>query len=297
MKVELECLSCLIHRGYLEIAEATEKPDLQFKIATALLECMAKEFNADAVAAVLGTMRDRLIKQISGNFDVYATKKRASNQAALALLPSLKKMFEEEASPTDKFRKICLAAIVGNVIEFDIPEHNVNLDELKLMITKAEDDLAIDDISEIYEIAKKTKNILYLTDNAGEIVFDKLLVNELKQLGAKVTVAVKGGPILNDATSEDAEEASMYEVADSVITTGADAVGLPLPQERSEEFVKSYAEADFVIAKGMGYAETLTEIELKEPHALLVRTKCNPVAKYFGVKRGKNVAKLLRPKD
>ncbi len=295
LKVEIECLSCIIHRGYLEISEASTNPDLQFKAATALLACMAKEFKPNAVAAVLGTMRDRIIKRISGNPDIYAEKKIVSNQAALKLLPSLRAMITNETSREKRFRRACLAAIVGNVIEFDIPEHEVNFHELEDLIANAEKDMAIDEVFEIFKEAESADNILFLTDNAGEIVLDKLLIGELKQLGGKVTIAVKGGPILNDATLEDARLVSMYEVADAVITTGADAVGLPLPKERSEEFVKAYGEADFVIAKGMGYAETLTEIELKQPHALLLRTKCNPVANYFGVERDKNVAKLVKP--
>jgi uncharacterized protein with ATP-grasp and redox domains len=295
LKVEIECLSCIIHRGYLEIADATRDPTLQFRAASALLEYMAREFKPGAVAAVLGTMRDRIIKQISGNFDVYADKKRVSNQAALELLPSLKKMIADESAPEERFRKACLAAIVGNIIEFGIPGHEVNLDQINKMIEDAEEELAVDEISKVYEEAKKARSVLYLTDNAGEIVFDKLLVNEVKQLGAKVTVVVKGGPVLNDATLDDARAISMNAVADTVITTGTDAVGLPLPEERSDEFVEAYDRADFVIAKGMGYAETLTETRLKQPHAFLLRTKCNPVAKHFGVERGKNVAKLVKP--
>ncbi len=89
--METECLSCIIHRGYLEIVEATKNPELQFKAASALLEYMAKEFKPSAVAAIIGTVRDRIIKQISGNLDIYAQKKRTSNKAALELLPSLKR--------------------------------------------------------------------------------------------------------------------------------------------------------------------------------------------------------------
>jgi uncharacterized protein with ATP-grasp and redox domains len=291
----MECFSCIIHRGYSQITKATNNTELQFKTASALLELMAKEFKPDAVAAILGTTRDRLIKRISGNLDVYAEMKRTSNESALKLFPSLKKMIEKEPSPKDRFRKACLVAIVGNIIEFDIPHHTVDFDQLIAAIEAAEKDLAIDEISRIYDSAEKAKSILFLTDNAGEIVFDKLLIIELKQLGAKVVVAVKGGPILNDATLDDAEAVGMYKIADQVITTGADAVGLPLPDEQSQEFVKTYEHADLVIAKGMGYAETLTEITLRQPHALLLRTKCNPVARHFGVKRDKNVAKLFTP--
>jgi len=119
-----------------------------------------------------------------------------------------------------------------------------------------------------------------------------LLVEQLKNMGLTVTAAVKGGPIINDALLEDAEVSGMNKIADKVITTGADVVGLAL-KEVSAEFLTAYDSVDLVFAKGMGYAETLTEYKLKRPHALLFRTKCNPVANSFGVAREKNVAKLM----
>jgi uncharacterized protein with ATP-grasp and redox domains len=294
LKVEIECLSCIIHRGYLEIAESSKDPKLQFKLASKLLDYLSKEFTPNAVAAILGTTRDRIIKQISGNPDIYKEKKKLSNKKALALLPQLKNAIENEATPGQKFRKATLAAIVGNIIEFHIPKHKVNFDQLSKQIADAEKDLAIDDISEIFEEAKNARSILYLTDNAGEIALDKLLVEELRKLGSKIIVAVKDGPILNDATLEDAQAVNMFNLANKVITTGADAIGLPIPRERSKEFEDNYSQADLVIAKGMGYAESLTEESLKQPHALLLRTKCSPVARYFGVPKDKNVAKLMK---
>ncbi len=281
----------------MEISEATGNPKLRFKAATALLQYLAREFKPDSVAAVLGTARDRIIKQISGNLDVYAERKRLSNQAALKLLPLLQKTITSEPTPQRRFRKACLTAIVGNTIEYDIPDHTINLKQLDEIIAHAEGELAIDEIPEIYEKIRKAKRILYLADNAGEIALDKLLITELKGMKAEVTVVVKGGPVLNDATLEDAQAVSIFEIADAVITTGADAVGLPAPTERSEEFVKAYQDCDFVIAKGMGYAETITEEKLSKSHAFLLRTKCTPVARHFGVSRERNVAKLLGLQD
>jgi uncharacterized protein with ATP-grasp and redox domains len=91
---------------------------------------------------------------------------------------------------------------------------------------------------------------------------------------------------------EDAEVSGMNKIANKVITTGTDAVGLAL-KELSSEFLEVYNSVDMVFAKGMGYAETLTEYKLKKPHALLFRTKCNPVANFFGVPRERNVARLM----
>jgi uncharacterized protein with ATP-grasp and redox domains len=150
----------------------------------------------------------------------------------------------------------------------------------------------LDELAQILDKAKKAKTVLYLTDNAGEVALDTLLVQELKSLGAHVTVAVKAAPILNDALLEDAEIVGMDKVADKVMTTGSDSVGL-FPDECSNDFLKVYRSVDLVVAKGMGYAETLTELELLVPHALLLRSKCGTVANHFCVSTGKNIAKLL----
>ena len=292
MKVEVECAACIFHRGYLEIIEATNDSSIQFEAISAFMRLLAKEFRPNKVPAFLGTERDRLIKRLTGNPDPYAKKKRLSNQRALEILPLAKKLGSNQSCTESRFRKACLSSIVGNIIEFGIPDHMFKFQDIKKLILRAEEDLAIDEIPKIFDTAKKAKRVLYLTDNAGEIAFDTLLVHELRKLGAHVTVAVKGKPISNDATLEDAKFIGMHEAADNIITTGTDAVGL-IPDECSSEFLTLYNSADLVVAKGMGHAETLTELNLTSPHALLMRTKCNPVAKFFNVGRGKNVAKLM----
>jgi hypothetical protein len=276
----------------MEALEATDNPALQWKAMTALIKLLSKEFNPNAVPAILGTRRDRLIKEITGNPDPYAAKKKISNQKAMSLLPLVEKLVENETSVEARFRKACMCSVVGNIIEFDIPEHKFEFESIAKLLQKAEEQLVIDEVSKIFNLARKAKTILYLTDNAGEIAFDTLFVRELKKLGAKVIVAVKGKPIINDATMEDAEYVKMHKIADAVTTNGTDTVGL-IPEECSQRFLSLYNSVDLVIAKGMGYAETVTELNLTTPHALLFRTKCRPVAKFFGTTKDRNIVKLL----
>ena len=293
MNVELRCISCILNRGYLQIQEATDDEALQFKTVSSILNFLAKEFKPTANPAYLGTKRDRLIRDLTHNSDPYQQKKQLSNQKALEVLPIAKNIISTVSSPELKFRKACLSAIVGNIIEFDLPDNPFKFTDLEKLIKQAEEDLAIDDIPQIFQKAKKTKTILYLTDNAGEIALDTLLVQELKNLGNNVTVAVKNGPILNDATIQDAQKVGIDKIANTVMSTGSDSVGL-FPEDCSEEFLTLYNSVDFVIAKGMGHAETLTELKLPVPHALLLRTKCCTVANHFNVGTGKNIAKLLQ---
>src|SRR4030042_5694647 len=292
LKVEAECAACLMNRAAGEVKEATTNPAVRFRAMCYLLRMLTKEFRPTAVPADLGTKRDRVIRRVTGNADPYKRSKRISNEKSLKILPYARKIVEEGYAQEDRFKRACLIAIVGNVIEFDIPGHKASFSGLKKNFREASKDLVIDDISRAFELAKVAENVLFLADNAGEIVFDTLLVEQLKNMGLVVTVAVKGGPVINDATMEDAEISGMTKIADRVITTGTAAVGLAM-KEVSQEFLAAYESADLIIAKGMGYAETLTELKLKKPHLLLFRTKCNPVADYFGVAREKNVAKLM----
>jgi len=292
LNVELRCISCILNRGYLQIQEATDDTAPQFKTLSAILRFLAEEFKPTANPAYLGTKRDRLIRKITGNPDPYKQKKQISNQKALEVLPLAQRIVSKETSPELQFRKACLSAIVGNIMEFDLPDNPFKFTDLETLIQEAENDLALDEISQIFKEAKKAKRVLYLTDNAGEIALDTLLVQELKNLGVHVTVAVKDGPIINDATLEDAKIVGMDKVADEVISTGSDAVGL-FPNECSDEFLDIYNSVDLVVAKGMGYAETLTELQLPVLHALLLRTKCCTVANHFNVGTGKNIAKIL----
>ncbi|MCW4003497.1 MAG: ARMT1-like domain-containing protein [Candidatus Bathyarchaeota archaeon] len=292
MKVEPECESCLLARAQVQTYQATTNPALRFRCLAEVTKLLNREFKPTSVAADLGTKRDRIIRELTGNNDPYKYNKKLANATALRMLPQLKKMVEAGYNQQERFKKACLCAIVGNIMEFDIPGHKFALKNLAACMRQAAKDLVIDDIDKAYELAKKANSVLFLADNAGEIVFDTLLVEQLKNMGLKVTYVVKGGPVINDATMEDVKISGMDKLADEVITTGTDAVGL-LKKEVSPEFLKVYDTAELVFAKGMGYAETLTEYKLTKPHFLMFRTKCVPVANYFMAPRDKNIAKLM----
>ena len=294
MKVTFYCSLCLFKRGYEAILEATEDTKIRFEAIQRLLQLLSREFKPTAIPAVIGTMRERLIKEVTGNPDPYAEKKKISNMEALKILPYAENIISSKRNGEERFRTAALVAIVGNIIEFGIPGHEFTFEEIKHLIRRAEEELVIDDLSEAFRMARKAKSILFLTDNAGEIAFDTLLVKELKRIrkNGKVTVGVKGKPTINDATLEDALLVGMDKVADEIVTTGSDAIGF-IPSEYSSSFLRTYEDSDFVVAKGMAYAETLTEFELEKPHLLLLRTKCPTVAEYFGVSKNRNIAKIL----
>jgi uncharacterized protein with ATP-grasp and redox domains len=289
MKVRSRCGYCLMHRGYMEILRATEDEELRFKAVGMLLRLLGEGLNPGAVPSRLGAERDRLIRRVTGCDDPYREMKRRANEEALRLLPALERLIEAQPE-NERLRAAMKAACIGNVIEYDVPGHSHDIDELVGRLEAEE--LYIDDTEAFRRLLRPGAEILLLSDNAGEIAIDRLVVRELKRLGCRVTVAVKGGPALNDALMEDAIATGMTEEADEVVDTGTDAIGISL-EEASEDFRERFRGADMILAKGMANWETLTEEPAQHPTLFLLRSKCEPVASSLGVPLEKNIVKLV----
>ena len=289
MKVGAFCGYCLLHRGYLEILRATADEGLRFEAVKQLLRLLGDRYGPDAVPSHLGSERDRLIRRITGSTDPYAEMKRRANEKAVRMLPRLEAMMEAQP-PAERFRAACKVACIGNIIEYDVPGHSHDIDGA-LKRVEAEG-FYIDETDTFRELLGPGVEVLLLADNAGEIAFDRLVVRELHDLGCRVTVAVKGGPSLNDALMGDAEAVGMVEEADEVITTGTDAIGVNLA-EASDEFRDVFYAVDALVAKGMANWETITELPAPCPTLFLFRTKCEPVAATVDAPLKQNIAKLV----
>ena len=131
MKIQPECAACIIHRGKKQLDMATKNTKLQLEVMKALFKFLSEYFNPEANPAWLGTHRDRLIKKMLGISDPYAKIKRVSNMKALEGLPIAESLVKNSADQKEQFRKACLCAIVGNIMEFDIPGHDFNYLKLK----------------------------------------------------------------------------------------------------------------------------------------------------------------------
>lgn len=290
MKVGSRCGYCLLHRGYQEILRATDDECLRFEAIQRVLRLLGEHFDSNSVPSRLGSERDRLIRRVTETNDPYIDLKRKANEKALEILPQLEAMMETQP-PEERLRVACKLACIGNVIEYDVPGHSHDIDEALRYVDV--EGFNIDDINMFRRFLGPNVEVLLLADNAGEIAFDRLIVQELRALGCQVTVVLKGGPSLNDALIEDAETVGMHEEADKIITTGTDAIGVNLA-DSSEEFKEAYHAADIIVAKGMANWETLTEYPAPCPILFLFRTKCEPVASSVGAPLHRNIAKLVR---
>ncbi|MHA1409716.1 MAG: damage-control phosphatase ARMT1 family protein [Candidatus Odinarchaeia archaeon] len=296
MRIKYECAECIVRRVSKEIALATDDEELRFRTLKTVLKKLFNEFNEDSNPAKLGTLKDILIKDLTGAEDYYKDLKKTANKTALALAEQLRKKINNIPSEYERLRQSVLAAIAGNSMEFFIIGSDFKINNLDLIQENTEKDLIIDDIREFYEIIRKKSKILYLTDNAGEIAFDTLLVEQLVNVGSEVYVAVKDKPVMNDATLEDAEYVGMSKFATEVITNGSSSIGL-IPSDCSKDFLNHLESSDLIISKGMGYYETLSEAKIHKPVLILLRSKCLPVARDLNVPQNKNVAKLIYSTD
>jgi len=277
MKTVLECIPCFLRQALDAGRMATTDAAVHEKILRAVLK-KVYEMSFLQSPPHMGQEIHRIIRELSGNRDPYAEIKSHFNRAALDMYQELK---EKVRSAEHPFETAVRLAIAGNIIDFAF---NSNKDNIKL--TDAVDDtlsrqLVINHIAQLKGKAVQARSILYLGDNAGEIVFDRILIEELPV--ERTAFAVKAQPIINDVTREDAEFVGMTEIVE-VIDNGSDAPGTIL-ETCSDEFRRRFEQADLVISKGQGNYETLNTIDQKNIFHLL-KVKCPVIAKDIGCDEG-----------
>ena len=190
-----------------------------------------------------------LVREETGVHDPFHAAKKASTQQALSLFPDLKKKVQNSPHPLETAVRLSIA---GNIIDLGVEDTHDDLEDTVIRVLEAP--LAIDHLAALRERLRAVKEVLYLADNAGETVFDRVLIDALP---VPATYAVKDGPILNDATREDALEAGVDKSAHAIISNGSRAPGTVL-RLCSDDFQDHFENAPLVIAKGQGNYETLS---------------------------------------
>ncbi|NJE49140.1 damage-control phosphatase [Thermococcus sp. 9N3] len=274
MRIHHECVSCAINQC-LKIVEMSLTDENSRRDAMLFSLKRASElFSKDSIPAVVGGLLFLDLYEFIGNDDPFREYKRLSNEMAEGLVGHF------ENSDLKTALKL---AIAGNVVDFST---GYNPEKLEEDIRRVLDEsLLIDHSDELFEMLKRAGTLLYLVDNCGEIYFDRLFIEKLREEfpDLKIIVAGKAGPIINDATVEDLLEAGFGEIAE-VISTGSRLPGTPLDYV-SEEFLEVFRSADVVIAKGQANFETLSELNDSRIFFLL-KAKCPAIAREIGVPMG-----------
>jgi len=287
VKVNYECASCMLRQSREAIEHATESNKIRMKSTLKVLEFMDKNFKKDVNSNKLGTDLHHLIMKETGNDDPYKMLREEGNRIGLKLMPKAKEIIQEDPS----FENYVKIAVAGNIIDFGALEEDTDME--KLIRDKIVEEPVINDIALLEKELENANRILYLADNGGEIVFDKLLIQKIKEdYDLEIILALKEGPILNDAVMKDAKDLDLDKYA-TLITTGARSVGV-VNAYISDELHMLLDEVDLIISKGMGNYEGLTEMHIKSPVYFLLTAKCNTIAREIGVENGNKVVQKKR---
>jgi len=279
MKATKECYPCLANLVRQAAELATEDYMLRVKAIDQGLKLLGREFSTDKTSIAVATLLHRVVREVTGNADPYSRMKKAEVDMA----KSLRRGWQTDHEGSLKNRIVL--AVRGNNIDFFKDMKQIK-EGLRMPV-----EFAIDDTPQLERKLENAKAILYLADNAGEVFFDLPLVERLEDF-APVTYVVKDSPVQNDMTLDDLERFGLAEELSMVITTGTDTPGVDMAMA-SEEFKAEFEAADLVLAKGMGYWETLSELPPRGKVFYLLKAKCEPVADSLGVALNSYVA-LLR---
>jgi uncharacterized protein with ATP-grasp and redox domains len=278
MNISLDCVPCIIN-SFLRLVKAGMLPeDMKEPAMRRLLSFLADaDFRWSPPA--LGREMHRMIRRELDNPDPYRDIKDRYNRMMLEMRGRFEEMIRDSADPFDTAMRL---AVSGNVIDFGPQEQMDILGTIERVVKAA---FAVDDSRLLRDDLATAKRLLYIGDNCGEIVMDKLF---LQAIDVPVKYfAVRGGPIINDATEEDAAAVGMHDVAE-VITSGDDTPGI-IMETASEEFKNVFDRADVVIAKGQGNLEGLLDAS-RSIYFLLV-VKCDLVGELVGAAKGEFIAK------
>lgn len=259
---------------------------LKFELMSDCINYMAENFNSNSQPNKIATEVNQHVKRKTKCEDPYRKQKQISNKIALSLMDTVERILKKDNS----LETYVKTAIVGNILDFGA--YDISTDFKELIDNSLDNELTINDTDKLEKALNLHDEVLYLVDNSGEIVFDRLLIEKIREYDVNVTVGVKSSPIINDACRKEAIEAGLDEIA-QIITLGCDSGGI-VEDMFSDQFRKTFDESDFVISKGMANYEGLTEMNLdgKDVFCLLC-SKCNPISKHLSVDINSFVIKKL----
>ncbi len=278
--MDKECKQCLIDSFDNLLSEKIPNKNLKTELSNKINNYVTG-INYEIITPEVAREIHHLIYKYLPDKDLYKAEKKKSNDIALSYYDRLKEMISRSDNP---FNKALRLSIAGNIMDFAAcPEFFTDSDKnLQDTINKATSvDFAIDDSLMLKEQLTTSKTLLYIGDNAGEIVFDRLFLETINH--SDVYYVVRDKPVLNDATLEDANYTGINNVAE-IITNGYDAPSTII-EKASEEFINIYNRADLIISKGQGNLEGLMHNTREDLYFLLV-VKCEIIAGKIGVNKG-----------
>ncbi len=288
MKIDPRCVHCLLSRVHYQALLLTDDTETVNAAVVAGLDALHRTYRLGEPSARISTAVHRSAYRAMGNQDPYLEKKVFSRELAVELMPLARSLVGDNIS-AEGFRRAVVAATIGNTLDFGVEGFDVNEQDFEAEFRRLfSQGLDVDDTDRLIPLLDE---VVYITDNSGEVLLDTLVLEQIRGMGGRVTLVVRGAPILNDATLEDVEIHGIEAQVDRVLTTGSNAIGVCL-DEAPAELVDAFERASLIISKGMANYETMSEYGYR-PIAYLLRTKCQAVADDMGLKMDMLVAKLV----
>ncbi|MCQ2078679.1 MAG: ARMT1-like domain-containing protein [archaeon] len=289
MKASADCGPCLMKRILFQSRIAGTGREFE-----AVKQCMGRysELMVEGVcSAAIATDVHALCYRIMDNDDPYLQMKIDADRIAEQYLPLAQRFID---SSEDRLHAAVRVSLIGNIMDFGSGIAIDSPDEFGRMFDSLlNQGIESDEFDMLEQLISSSSVILYAFDNCGESQFDKLLIREIKALGKRVVGVVRGAPILNDVTMEDALRIGLDRELDRIVSTGEFAIGFP-EHVGDPGFQEELASAGLLITKGMANYESLSDYDMPVPVVFLLRAKCAPVAASLNVPVGTNVVRVKR---
>jgi damage-control phosphatase, subfamily I len=289
MKPHPECGACLVHWVFERTVAYTpecETAGLARNIVEVLLRHVSPQAN---VGSLCNKTVHAVFESTPGLADHYADLKQKSNENAKKVLVEAEEYINKAETAEGRLSRACFLAAASNVAPLSAPSSPYTFQEIGDLIHRGDAERTVEEalVGDIFKAVKSARHVLYVTDNAGEIGFDSLVIGQIRDLGPKVTLVVKKQTFFEDATMDDANAFGLQGLVNGIITVP----GFLTPDEMDEETAASFKTCDLVIAKGTGSYEALHG-ELGDKKAIyMLKVKCKPIARELGMKEGNIIIK------
>lgn len=293
MKPQPDCVPCLLKRVLFQarlLGDGSERDAV-----SAALKEYAAGYDGATNSAKLATDVHRAAYEAMGWRDPYLELKIRADEVASKYVGRLEAFVD---SAEDRFAAAVRVSIIGNVMDFgsgisidDPGEFDGQFERL------LEQGIDSDQTDELRKLVEGSESVVYMFDNCGEGIFDTILMREIRRMGKRIVGVVRGEPILNDITAEDALRAGLDRYMDVMLTSNAFSIGVDIDLI-GDDLRAEISRSGVIIAKGMANYESMSDVDPGAPIAFLMRAKCRPVAASLGVPIGSNVVSVkVRKQD
>ena len=290
MRFNADCAPCLMRRVLFQSRLVGN--GREFDAVKAATQVLAESMDLGTESVRIATQVHRRAYEAVGSDDPYVDLKVRADEVAGRYVDMLE---EAVASSSDPLRTAVMAAVVGNIMDFGAGSAIDDPDEfMSVFDGMMSQGLGFDDTEALRTELDRAPGVVYMFDNCGESQLDKVLIRQLRRMGKRVVGVVRGAPILNDVTEEDALRIGLDREMDRLLTTGKFYVGIDwddIPAELEDEI----RGCGLIIAKGMANYEATSDRRLPVPIVHILRTKCRPVASSLGVPENINVVRVIMP--